>query len=177
MSSPVFVECEKKSDGTVWAYFNHDSEFKKYISGYETCLSYEHALLYKLNKIADIVGFVSASVYCRQFTRVDCRLSIFVNGVGTDCGRLLGRNGKALRYFGGGPHDGSGCACGITNSCLVSTKKCNCDANSATLTFDEGYVTFKDDLPITKIQWGDTGASSEYAFHTIGRLECQEASA
>ncbi|XP_065054059.1 uncharacterized protein LOC135682899 isoform X3 [Rhopilema esculentum] len=177
MSSPVFVECEKKSDGTVWAYFSHDSEFKKYISGYETCLSYEHALVYKLNKIADIVGFVSASASCRQFTRVDCRGTTFVNGLGTICGRLLGRDGKALRYFGGGPHDGSGCACGITNSCLASTKKCNCDANSDTLTFDEGYVTFKDDLPITKIQWGDTGASSEYAFHTIGKLECQEASA
>ena len=40
------------------------------------------------------------------------------------------------------------------------------------LNHDEGYETNKELLPLTAIAMGDTDASNEYAYHTIGSLQC-----
>ena len=55
---------------------------------------------------------------------------------------------------------------------MSGDKKCNCDINTEVLNHDEGYETNKQLLPLTAIAMGDTGASNEYAYHTIGSLQC-----
>eukprot|EP00795_Rhopilema_esculentum_P007005 gene7005-biopygen8431 len=88
-------------------------------------------------------------------------------------GYLVDRNEQAMTYFGGGPADGTGCSCGITNTCSGG-KKCNCDSNREEWLFDEGYVTEKRRLPLTGVTLGDTNGRIEEGAHTIGPLLCEE---
>jgi len=37
---------------------------------------------------------------------------------------------------------------------------------------DEGYITSKDVLPVTKLNFGRTLANSSFGIHTLGKLEC-----
>ena len=171
MENAVRVKCIKKSDGTIWAKFPHDSEGRTRVNGFETCYSYKKEFKYdQLNKMADVNAFIESSSSCRQFTKVECYAVHFIT---RNCAYLQGRNGKKLSYFGGGPANGVGCKCGIDGTCINKAYKCNCDENSG-LNSDEGYVTKKEDLPLNGIALGDTGHSSEYIYHTIGKLECLE---
>ena len=74
---------------------------------------------------------------------------------------------------------GSGaCACFANRSCgdntTVEDLKCNCDANDANWREDAGFLSFKDDLPVTAFVAGDTGKDFEYmslarlgAYHAV----------
>ena len=67
-----------------------------------------------------------------------------------------------MNYWGGAQpnpdRDSVTCACYETQTCADPTKRCNCDSNDRDVwRADEGFLTFKDDLPVTKFQAGDTG--------------------
>ena len=52
------------------------------------------------------------------------------------------------------------CGCYADRACADPEKRCNCDSNDIGVwRADEGYLTNKDDLPVTKFQAGDTGRS------------------
>ena len=171
MESAVKVKCVKESDGKIWAQFDHDSENRSYVSGFESCNSYTKEFKYdQMNRMVDVIAFIESSSSCRQFTKAECNGVHFVS---RNCAHLQGRNGKKLSYFGGGPVNGIGCKCGIDGTCIDTAYKCNCDSNSG-LTSDEGYVRKKEDLPLHGITLGDTGGDTEYVYHTIGKLECLE---
>ena len=54
-----------------------------------------------------------------------------------------------------------------------NNKRCNCDANDGGITTtDEGFLTDKNLLPVIKMNFGDTGDSSEQGWHTLGPLKC-----
>jgi hypothetical protein len=50
------------------------------------------------------------------------------------------------------------CPCGLTGTCHTPDKLCNCDSNDDEWRFDEGWLTYKDDLPVTYFHAGDTGS-------------------
>ena len=60
----------------------------------------------------------------------------------------------------------------ILESCINPKNVCNCDNNGPVWTSDEGYITDKDVLPVTKLKFGDNGDESEMGFHTLEALEC-----
>ena len=60
----------------------------------------------------------------------------------------------------------------VAGSCSNSGNKCNCDQNGSPETSDEGFLTYKDHLPVTELQFGDAGDSSERGWHTLGPLIC-----
>ena len=64
--------------------------------------------------------------------------------------------------------------CIIAGSCSDSQKKCNCDQNDNTERSDEGFLTYKDHLPVTELQFGDTGNTGERGWHTLGPLICSD---
>lgn len=105
-----------------------------------------------------------------------CKQHIKIEGSGmylSDNGYLVDRSGTHLSGFGV-PKGISGCQCGLTNSCIVSSIKCNVDKNDDSHQMDEGDITDKESLPVTEIRLGDTGDSSEYGYHTLGKVECIE---
>ena len=50
--------------------------------------------------------------------------------------------------------------------------KCNCDRNTAAETSDEGFLTDKNTLPVTELQFVDLGDSGEDGWFTLGPLIC-----
>eukprot|EP00795_Rhopilema_esculentum_P007003 gene7003-biopygen8429 len=174
MLAPIKVRCER-DQGKTFAVFDHDSEERIQVKGFETPGSYKRVINYG-SPIKDIVEFITSSVACKQFTRIDCRYMglTFAGEENPFYGYLVDRNGTRMEYLAGGPKDGQGCSCGITNSCALSSEQCNCDANDSAWRFDEGYVTEKKRLPLTEVRLGDTGDSGEEGAHTIGKLYCEE---
>ena len=63
-----------------------------------------------------------------------------------------------MNYWGGAEQDSGVCACNATNTCQGHA--CNCDKNDAVWREDSGYLTYKDDLPMTSFRAGDTGNSN-----------------
>ena len=168
ISTAVYARCFKQADSTYMMRINHNGEARTYSSGYESSQSYHKSFTYLINSLSDIAAVVDVLGSCKQFTKVECKHMVY-----TAYGGLVGRNGKFYSgYLGGGLAEGKGCACGVTTSCHTSTRLCNCDSNVDTLLKDEGYVTNSTILPITGIKLGDTGSSTEYAYHTVGSLQC-----
>ncbi len=171
MTKAVLVEC-KTIGHTVYALLGHNSEAKIAVKNFEAPASYKRSIKYGVNSFEDVSAFVDTSASCKQFIKLNCRDTLLFRG---SHGYARNRHGQALSYMGGGPSDGSGCACGITHSCANSLYHCNCDANDGREVVDEGYFRKKSDLPITELRFGDTGFyPAEYVYHTLGKLMCIE---
>ncbi|XP_065061167.1 contactin-associated protein 1-like [Rhopilema esculentum] len=170
-SVPVEVRCAQQN-GTMVVLFDHDSETRMNVTGFEPPGAYRHIITYK-NPLRDVISVVDKLGECRQWTRVDCSGMILISNTGQHFGYIVDRKGDQMKYFGGGNSTGTGCQCGMTKSCVKAHLPCNCDANQMKWQFDEGYVTEQNRLPITEIRLGDTG-NNEYGSHIIGALECFE---
>ncbi|XP_035692710.1 contactin-associated protein-like 2 [Branchiostoma floridae] len=59
-----------------------------------------------------------------------------------------------------------------SDASLHPSDKCNCDANDYTWREDSGFLSHKDDLPVTQLRFGDTGDSGEEGYYTLGKLIC-----
>ncbi len=147
---------------------HHDTEKATIVTGYEKGGSYKRNIRYDLT-VESIVSIINQSIVCKQHTNITCKHVVIKSHVWID-----GRDGQKLNFLGGGPGNGTGCACGITNTCARANDKCNCDINDHKWRVDEGYVTKKDVLPITAIYGGDTGSKkfTEVLVYTVGPLIC-----
>ena len=170
--SPVSVKCQK-FNSVAYAVFNHNNEAETRVTGQpDAAGGYKFQFVYP-TPMETIVFVINQSSSCAQLTKATCLGVVFV-GLGASW--LNGRDGSKLRFWGGGPSNGTGCACGITNTCRDTTRKCNCDFNNnygSEWTTDSGDVTAKDVLPLTGIAIGDTGtANVEVVKYTVGPLRC-----
>ncbi len=162
----------KDANGTSFAVVHHNNENETSVKGYEPNASYKYNITYSLD-MSIIIALINKSVHCQQYTKAICYNVFFYSPSWGWNSFINGRNGQKLDFWGGGPSDGTGCACGITSSCGgAAGNKCNCDANDNLLRSDEGNVIKKEVLPITSINAGDTGGSSEKFLYTIGPLLC-----
>ena len=166
----VLVSCNMTGrNGQAGTMVSHNSEAKTLVDGYEARLSYARDIRYSIAK-KQILALIMLSDHCEQFIRYDCFNSIF--GSGNNFAAWESRNGEIMTYWGGaGPGSGM-CACGMTQSCGMPNGKCNCDQNDDKWRFDEGYLTDKETLPVTRMYFGDTGSVSEVGYHTLGKLIC-----
>lgn len=106
-------------------------------------------------------------------------------------------DGKRQNYWSGSSNSEHICQCGIDGNCIDKNTespklKCNCDANvavplsdngisnnilrsldlikSVTLSLISGVITLKQDLPVTKLNFGKI--SFDGGSHKLGKLEC-----
>ena len=166
---PVSVVCEKGPGNESYAVFSHDKEAEVTMeNGSEDCGSNVVNLKY-FTALESIYFVMNFSNYCKQKTSAKCRKVWFVL---RKCTWLLGRSNKKLEFWGGGPQNGTGCACGIKKTCDNPALLCNCDVEDGNWHTDEGYVTLKDVLPLTGIRLGDLGNTGEAIKLTIGPLKC-----
>lgn len=89
----------------------------------------------------------------------------------------MSRDGASKTYWGGtGSNRGNNiCACGVNEqrTCADPSDKCNCNANDGVWRSDQGFLTWKFDLPVTELRFGDTQADkNEMGYHTLGKLTC-----
>ena len=153
--------------GEVKTTLEHEDSGKAiHISGYDPAGSYSKVIAYK-QSLPVLLKLVDTSDRCQQSMDIAC----YHSQLSTNNWSWL-KNGKneKMSYLAGG--SGTGCACGITNTCANTNHKCNCDKNDYALRYDNGIVTAKSDLPLTAFYTGDTGGSTEYKIIVIGNLEC-----
>jgi len=170
MLQSIEVEC-KVTNGTTYAIIHHDSETAELINGYESAGSFRRQIKYVIN-LEDVKAFVDASTSCSQFTRFDCHHSI-INENAATYSYFVDRDSIPMAYIGGGPKNGRGCECGITNQCVKGGTLCNCDQNDNVWRYDSGFVTEKRRLPLTEVRIGDTGSGHEKMRYTVGPLKCE----
>ena len=164
------VDCNMTSkNGVGVTVIGHDSEARMEVDGYESPGSYSRKINYDL-PIEVITAIIKTSMKCEQFIKYECHASIFEFSLAHHAW-WVSRQGAKMDYWGGAAANSEKCACGMTNSC-AGGRPCNCDANDKVLREDSGFLTDKNTLPVTELRFGDTGSSTEYGYHTLGKLMC-----
>ena len=165
----MLVTCERGADNRSYAVFHHESEKEVTVKmRRDPCGANVYKFTYA-TPLETINFVINNSHHCQQKTSATCKNVWFSH---YDCTWLLGRNNDELKFWGGGPQNGAGCACGITGTCSDPKKKCNCDHEDGKWHTDEGYVTLKSVLPLSGIAVGDVDLADEIVKFTIGPLRC-----
>ncbi len=172
LEAPVNVECTRDEQGTSFAVLHHNNEMPTSVpDGYEAEGSYQFNFTYSLD-ISVIISLVNQSSHCQQFTKAQCKHVFFYTSTWGWNSWVSDRNAQKLDFWGGGPSNNTGCACGVTSTCANTGDNCNCDANDDVWRSDEGNIVERDVLPITSINAGDTGSTNEEFIYTVGPLMC-----
>ena len=130
---------------------SHNSEDRTLVNGYERRGSYVRRRHYSgagLTSVAQLAELTYVSAHCEQFIKYECYDSALFKGNRYD-GWWLSRDLVQMTYRGGaGPADYRKCACGVTNTCAVPKRGCNCDKNDKVWREDSGFLTEKSHLPV-----------------------------
>ena len=165
----VFCDMADKS-GVGVTVISHDSESRTHVKGCEEQGCYSRDIHYTGASLSQLASLTRVSSQCEQFIKYECYGSGFwFNG---PYGWWVSRDSANMTYWGGASPGSGKCACGMTNSCAVSSDGCNCDKNDAIWREDSGLLTDKTKLPVKQLRFGDTGASHEQGYHTLGKLKC-----
>jgi hypothetical protein len=156
-------------NGVGLTVIGHDSGSRTLVKGYDGAGSYKRKIKYDIS-MEQIVSIMKHSKNCEQFIRYECYDSV-ITWQGNSIAWWVSRQGSKMKHWGGAAVNSGKCACGMTNSC-AGGGKCNCDKNDRTWREDSGYLTDKNTLPVTELRFGDTDASAEKGYHTLGRLRC-----
>ena len=111
-----------------------------------------------------VIAIIEHSEKCQQFLKWECFAATIKNPHMADVWTTfwMKRGNIEADYFPGGVPGSGKCGCGQIGNCANSSAACNCDINDAVWRSDEGYLKYKDDLPITEFRAGDTGIGFTY---------------
>nr|CAH0110895.1 unnamed protein product [Daphnia galeata] len=164
---PIQVTCDMSSGITL---IGHNSESPTNVGH---CLDpgcYSKSIAYEAS-LRQISALIELSEECRQSIKYDCYSApLEFNGVVYSWWN--NRDGQAQDYWSGNNNATHTCQCGIQNSCIDSNLKCNCDADAPMSLYDEGEITKKEDLPISRLNFGRTAPEASSGVHTLGKLKC-----
>ncbi|XP_057370157.1 uncharacterized protein LOC130691260 [Daphnia carinata] len=169
--NPIYVYCNMTSGSSS---ILHDSENSTAVDHCFDPGCYSRQIKYNAT-LRQITMLAELSNECHQSIKVDCFDAAFeFNGIAYAWWN--DRNGDP-RYFWSGTNNNSSahyhsCQCGLEGSCVDKSLLCNCDSDLAVELSDNGVITDKDLLPITKLNFGRTIAPTSISTHEIGRLEC-----
>ncbi|KAK6991172.1 SCO-spondin [Biomphalaria glabrata] len=171
---PVSVYCDMVSNnGTGVTVLGHNQEAKTEVQGWEGAREYQADLIYNVS-FDHAISIVDQSSNCEQYIRWECFAALIHNY--NDNNKIttgwLNRTKGVADYFGDAPPGSNNCTCGTKNACADKSFGCNCDSNDHVWRVDDGYLTYKDDLPVYAFVAGDTGGSDEEGFSTVGPLRC-----
>ena len=152
---------------------SHDSETRTHVSGCDPRGCYSRNVTYSGASLAQLASLTRVSSHCEQFIKYECwNTYLFYSGFGW----LVSRDGARMTYWGGASPGSNKCACGMNNTCAtrgpVDLCNCNCDAVDHVWREDSGLLTYKSDLPVSQLRFGDTASSNEKGYHTLGKLKC-----
>jgi len=170
--APFTVYCDMRDkNGVGVTVISHDSESRILFQGCEGAGCYSRDIHYTGASLSQLASLTRVSSHCEQFIKYECYGSILLYNLNTAYGWWVSRNSTKMTYWGGASVSGK-CACGMTNSCAVSSSGCNCDANDNVWREDSGLLTDKSHLPVKQLRFGDTGDSGEQGYHTLGKFKC-----
>ena len=167
----VFCDMTDKS-GVGVTVISHDSESRTHVSGCDLRGCYSRDIHYTGASLSQLASLTRVSSQCEQFIKYECYNSVLRPYRASPYGSWVSRDSAKMKYWGGASPGSGKCACGMTNSCAVSSDHCNCDKNDNVWREDSGLLTDKTKLPVKQLRFGDTGGSSEQGYHTLGKLKC-----
>ena len=170
--APVRVYCDMTGKkGLAGTHVSHDSETRTLVNGYDAPSSYSRDISYNIS-MAQIIALLNLSHNCEQFIKYECRGSVILLYNNLLYASWVSCDGVKMNYWGGASPGSGKCACGMTKTCKKPSRVCNCNSNDNVWRFDEGYLTDRNVLPVSKLYFGDTGDESEAGYHTLGKLTC-----
>lgn len=157
----------------------HDQMGSILVDGFEDPGHYQHILQYSM-EMEDIIAVVAASSECHQFIQWDCYSAALSNQDSEEPITFwFNPAGEQRLYWGDVPQQyitEHMCPCGVAGTCAKEHTVCNCDANDQEWRQDGGYLSHKEDLPVSAIHAGDTGSTAlednEKGYYTVGPLQC-----
>ncbi|XP_064594774.1 uncharacterized protein LOC135461554 [Liolophura sinensis] len=174
--APFPVICEMIDDKPVGiTTVGHDSEKPTKVDDAEEPGSYTKPVTYNEASPEQLAALADHSSYCTQEMAYKCKQAVIhnIDDPKNPIAYWIGRDGKKLQYFAG--VGGSMCQCGIEGNCEGKDVVCNCDADLPKEVVDKGFLSNKDDLPVLKLAFGDTGDdANDLGEHTLGKLRCFE---
>ena len=170
--APVRVFCDMTGkNGLAGTHVGHDSETRTFVNGYKLPLSYSRVISYNIS-MAQIKALMDLSHSCEQFIKYECHHSVILLYNNLLYASWVSRDGVKMKYWGGASPGSGKCACGMTQTCNKPSRICHCSSNDNVWRSDEGYLTDRDVLPVSKLYFGDTDAGNEIGYHTLGKLTC-----
>ena len=168
---PFTLLCDMSShDGVGVTVIGHDSENRTHVTGFENKGSYSRDVTYTGASLEQLGNLTKVSSHCEQSIKYECRDSLISNNAW-----LVSRDGARMWYWNGTPpaDPDHKCVCGNNKAaCPTDTGPCNCDKEGGEWRNDTGLLTYKPDLPVSQLRFGDTGNSGEEGYHTLGKLKC-----
>ncbi|XP_019617729.1 PREDICTED: uncharacterized protein LOC109465035 isoform X2 [Branchiostoma belcheri] len=169
---PMFVHCDLDGQ-TAITLIGHDSETRTHVKGFEGRGSYSKNVTY-WNSLEQVRAVVNQSSRCKQLIKYECHGSFIWKSNVRRHAWWVTWDGRQADYWGGASPGSGKCACGETGTCRG---RCNCDVNDYTWREDSGFLSHKNDLPVTQLRFGDTGDTcvlpeDEEGYHTLGKLIC-----
>ena len=158
-------------NGQAGTVVSHDSEARTLVRGYDSPNLYSRPIKYTMSK-GQLVSLIQNSDNCEQFVKYECYHSALLYYRGVLIPVWQSRDGNDMYYWGGAEPGSGKCACGMAMSCAYKNEKCNCDSNDEKWRYDEGYLTDKSILPVSRLQFGDTEEPFEEGYHTLGKFVC-----
>ncbi|XP_068701952.1 uncharacterized protein [Montipora foliosa] len=170
---PFSVYCDMRDKGGVGVtVISHDSESRTHVNQISGCYRagcYRKDVTYIGANPAQLAALTRVSQNCEQLIKYECnRHSPFIE---SQFAWWVSRDGIRMEHWGGATGYNQMCACGVTNSCSISGRKCNCPTNGG-WSEDSGLLTDKSALPVSQIRLGDLNGSHEEGYHTLGKLKC-----
>ena len=170
--APVMAHCDMTGkNGLAGTHVGHDSVAGTFVNDYEAPLSYSKDISYNIS-MAQIITLLGLSQNCEQFIKYDCFNSKMLLYENVLYSAWVSRDGVKMNYWGGASQGSGKCACGMTQTCNTASEICNSNSNDMFWRSDEGYITDRDVLPVSKLYFGDTGGGGEMGYHTLGKLTC-----
>ena len=173
--APFSVYCDMSDKGGVGVtVISHDSESRTHVANIPGrgvnpgC--YKKDVSYTGVSTAQLAALTRVSQTCEQFIKFESNNDVAF--VPDSAAWWVSRDGRKMTYWGGAGGSANMCACGVTNSCSSSGKKCNCYNGGNGWREDSGLLTDKSALPVSQIRLADFDDRGEEGYHTLGKLKC-----
>ena len=166
--SPFTVYC-KIRNGDTMTVISHDSENRTLVEGCESTGCYSRDSHNTGASLSQLASLTRVSSRCEQLVKYECHHSRLLKG---GMAYWVSCDSTKMTYWDGASPGSGKCACGMTNSCAVPSRGCNCDANDWEWREDSGLLTDKTQLPVKQLRFGDTGDERERGFQTLGKSKC-----
>ncbi|KAK4011391.1 hypothetical protein OUZ56_020505 [Daphnia magna] len=164
---PIYVFCNMTTGSTA---VPHDSESPTDVGHCADPGCYSKAVNYVASS-RQMLALAELSAQCYQSIKYDCNYApLELNDVAYAWWN--DKYGNPQYYWAGSNNSVHTCQCGIDGNCVDPAAKCNCDAAAPVQLTDDGVVTNKEVLPITKLNFGRTQFETSSGVHTLGPFEC-----
>uniref|UniRef100_A0AAR2L5J2 Contactin associated protein-like 5a n=1 Tax=Pygocentrus nattereri TaxID=42514 RepID=A0AAR2L5J2_PYGNA len=168
---PIQVYCNM-TESKVWTVVHHNSTSQARVRGSTLEKPYNMHFDYGASP-EQLRMLVAQSEYCQQKITYQCRKSrLFNTWDGAPLSWWLDRSGERRTYWGGVLPGVQQCACSLEENCIDLNYFCNCDADRDSWENDTGFLSYKEDLPVSGIAIGDTSRLNSEAVYSVGPLEC-----